>query len=51
MIRVSATLSVMSEGLIDVSKCSNSTFIMLRLLMRMMLTTLLVNELLITKVD
>jgi hypothetical protein len=45
------TLSIMSEGLIVVSKCSNGTFIMSCLLMRMMLTTLLVNELLISKVD
>jgi hypothetical protein len=49
MIRVSMTLSVMSEGLIVVYKCSNSTFIMSYLLTRMMLTTLLVN-LVISKV-
>jgi hypothetical protein len=44
-------LSVMSEGMIDVSKHSNSTFIMLCLVMRMTLTTLLVYELLVTNVD
>jgi hypothetical protein len=51
MIRVSMTLSIMIEGLVIVSKCSNSTFIMLCLLMRMTLTTLLVNELLLRNVD
>jgi hypothetical protein len=51
MIRVSTTLSVMSEGLIAVSKRSNGTFIMSCLLMRMTWTTLLVNELLISKLD
>jgi hypothetical protein len=44
MIRVSATFSVMGEGLFAVSKHSNSTFIMLCILMRMTMTTLLVNE-------
>jgi hypothetical protein len=47
MIRVSTTLSVMTEGLITVSKRSNSTFIMLCLLMRMTLTTFVVNKFLL----
>jgi hypothetical protein len=46
MIRISVTLSVLSEGLISVFKHSNSTSIMLILLMRITLTTLLVNEML-----
>jgi hypothetical protein len=46
MIRISVTLSVLSEGLISVFKRSNSTSIMLILLMRITLTTLLVNEML-----
>jgi hypothetical protein len=50
-IRVSATLSVMTEDLITVSKRSNSTFIMLCLLMRMTLTTFVVNEFLIPNND
>jgi hypothetical protein len=39
LVRISMTLSEMSDGLIAVFKHSNSTFIMLMLIMRMMLTT------------
>jgi hypothetical protein len=47
------TLSDLSDGFIIVAKCSNETFIMftLAICMRMMLTTLAVDELLNINVD
>jgi hypothetical protein len=51
LVRISATLSKMGDGLIIVFKHSNSTFIMLMLIMRMTLTTFLVNELIISNID
>jgi hypothetical protein len=52
MIRISMTLSVTSEGLIAVSKCSNGTSNnVYTCIMRLMATTLVVDELLNINVD
>jgi hypothetical protein len=51
LIRITATLSEMSDFCLLQSFSSNVTFIMLIMFMRMALTTLLVNELLISNME